>query len=226
MWIIFRNWCKTITRELPPLMVYSFLLMQCQSSHLSPATLNKFNGSIYSIRVENPIKIVFYLPIIYLLIKERFWSQQDLSTVVSFSAMATIFVPVCSISSTTRSARRQRSSPQRVHRIRKQYKRLNAELKHCCKWQSMTWLWCHKIVKRRDVVYAMPLKHIPFGWCGQNMKAIPYMLNPLGWCLHTTAIMYTFQNLNTVVKDKVWPDPDLGRRSNWGRGVCYWKVLP
>ena len=28
----------------------------------------------------------------------------------------------------------------------------------------------------------MPLKHLPFGWCGQNMKALSYMLNPLGWC--------------------------------------------
>ena len=28
----------------------------------------------------------------------------------------------------------------------------------------------------------MPLKHLPLGWCGQNMKAISYMLNPLGCC--------------------------------------------
>ena len=29
----------------------------------------------------------------------------------------------------------------------------------------------------------MPLKHLPLGWCGQNMKAtcISYMLIPLGW---------------------------------------------
>ena len=75
----------------------------------------------------------------------------------------------------------------------------------------------------------MPLKHLPSGWCGQNMKAIAYMLNPLGWCgrnmkaipyilfvlrfyglvnpmsytLHTSAVKYTFQNLNRAVNDKV-----------------------
>ena len=31
--------------------------------------------------------------------------------------------------------------------------------------------------------------------------------------------------LNMGLNDKVWPDIDLGRRSNWERGVCYWKVL-
>ena len=34
------------------------------------------------------------------------------------------------------------------------YKRLNAELKHSCEWQSMTWLWCRMNVKLRDRVYA------------------------------------------------------------------------
>ena len=79
----------------------------------------------------------------------------------------------------------------------------------------------------------MPLKHLHLGWCGQNMKAISYMLNSLGWCgRNMKAISYilqqscTFQNLTTAVNDKVWPDLDLGRRSNWGRGVYYWKVLP
>ena len=28
----------------------------------------------------------------------------------------------------------------------------------------------------------MSLKHLPLGWCGQNMKTISYMLNPLDWC--------------------------------------------
>ena len=46
------------------------------------------------------------------------------------------------------------------------------------------------------------------------------------YILHTSAVMYTFQNLNTAVNEKVWPDLDLGRRPNWGRGVCYWKVFP
>ena len=56
----------------------------------------------------------------------------------------------------------------------------------------------------------MPLKHLPLGWFGQNMKAISYMLNPLGWCgqnmkaiCNTSAVMYTFQNFNTAVNDKV-----------------------
>ena len=31
--------------------------------------------------------------------------------------------------------------------------------------------------------------------------------------------MYTFQNLNTAVKDKIWSDPDLGRRST-EKEVC------
>ena len=57
----------------------------------------------------------------------------------------------------------------------------------------------------------MPLKHLPLDWCGQNtcMKAISYILNPLGWCgrnmkaLSYIAVMYTFQNFNTAVNDKV-----------------------
>ena len=28
----------------------------------------------------------------------------------------------------------------------------------------------------------MLLKYLPLGWCEQNMKAVAYMLNPLGWC--------------------------------------------
>ena len=34
------------------------------------------------------------------------------------------------------------------------------------------------------------------------------------YILHTSAVMHTFQNLNTAVNDKVWPYLDLGRRSN------------
>ena len=54
----------------------------------------------------------------------------------------------------------------------------------------------------------MPLKHLPLGWCGQNMKAVSYMLNPLGWCgrnmkVVSPTVMYNFQNLNTAVNDKV-----------------------
>ena len=60
------------------------------------------------------------------------------------------------------------------------------------------------------------------------MKAICYMLNPVGWCgRNMKAISYilqqssTFQNLNTVVNNKVWPDLDLGERSDCERSVCY-----
>ena len=60
------------------------------------------------------------------------------------------------------------------------------------------------------------LKHLPLGWCGQNMKAKSYMLQQLD----------TFQNLNTALNGNIQPDLDLGRRSYWGRGVYYWKVLP
>ena len=56
----------------------------------------------------------------------------------------------------------------------------------------------------------MSLKYLPLGWCGQNMKAVSYMLNPLGWCgLNMKTIYYklqqscTFQNFNTAVNDKV-----------------------
>ena len=111
------------------------------------------------------------------------------------------------------------------------YLRWIAELerKHICKWQSMTWLWCRKNINW-GMGY-MPLSCLPLDWCGRNMKALSYMLDPLGWCGRNmkalssillqscTLFMYT-------VNDKVSPDLDLGRRSNWGRGVCYWKVLP
>ena len=55
----------------------------------------------------------------------------------------------------------------------------------------------------------MPLKYLPLGWCGENMKAVSYMLNPLGWGgRNMKAISYilqqlcTFQNLKTAVNDK------------------------
>ena len=40
----------------------------------------------------------------------------------------------------------------------------------------------------------MPLKHLPLGWCRRNMKAISNIFS---------AAMYTFQNLNTGINDKV-----------------------
>ena len=39
------------------------------------------------------------------------------------------------------------------------------------------------------------------------------------YILHTSEVMYTFQNLNTAVNDKVWLDLDLARRST-EEGVC------
>ena len=60
----------------------------------------------------------------------------------------------------------------------------------------------------------MPLKRPPLGWCGRNMKAISYMLNPLGsrtkyksYILHTSAVMYTFQKHNCKWQSMTWPWP-------------------
>ena len=56
----------------------------------------------------------------------------------------------------------------------------------------------------------MPLKHNPLDWYGQNMKAILHAgslrlvwMNYKSYILHTSAVMYIFQNLNTAVNDKV-----------------------
>ena len=78
-------------------------------------------------------------------------------------------------------------------------------------------LWCRKNVEPRDGIYATETSSHRLVW----MKHESYIL-------HASAAtsMYTFQNLNTDINDKVCPDLDLGRRSNWGRGVYYWKVLP
>ena len=79
----------------------------------------------------------------------------------------------------------------------------------------MSWLWCRKNVKLRDGVYAIETSSLRLVW----MKHESYILQ-------SSAAMYTFQNLNTGINDKVWPDLDQGKRSNWGRGMYYWKVLP
>ena len=42
----------------------------------------------------------------------------------------------------------------------------------------------------------MLLKHLSLGWCGRNMKYESDIL-------HTSAVMYTFQNFNTAINDKV-----------------------
>ena len=60
----------------------------------------------------------------------------------------------------------------------------------------------------------MLLKHLPLGGCGENMIIYEsYILHAeslgLVWrkyesyILNTSAVMYTFQNLNTAVNDKV-----------------------
>ena len=47
----------------------------------------------------------------------------------------------------------------------------------------------------------MPLKHLPLGSCGQNMKAVSYILNPLGWCgRNMKAISYILQQSCTPFK--------------------------
>ena len=92
--------------------------------------------------------------------------------------------------------------------------------------------WCLKYVKLRDGVYVIETSSLRLVWT--NYKWYILHAESLGmvwtkyesYILNTSAVMYTFQNLNTAVNDKVWPDLDLGRRSNWGRGVYYWKVLP
>ena len=49
----------------------------------------------------------------------------------------------------------------------------------------------------------MPLKCLPLGWCGQNMKAISYILNPLGWCgQNMKALSYILQQSCTLFKTK------------------------
>ena len=150
----------------------------------------------------------------------------------------------------TRVVRKQHSSPERGDPIWKQSLNIKDEMqnlnliskgipfqrqsfltfiKHSCKWQSMTliseecptegWGICHWNVfpyVGRDQMKAIYYMLIPLDWCGWNMKAISYILQQSN----------NFQNLNTAVNDKVWPNLDLCRKSNWGRGVCCWKVLP
>ena len=106
------------------------------------------------------------------------------------------------------------------------------KLKHSCKWQSMTSLWSQKHVKLRDGVFAIETSSLWLVW----MKYESYILHAESLrlerkkhescILHTSAVMYTFQNLNIAVNDKVWPDLDLGRRSNWEMGVRYWTSYP
>ena len=57
----------------------------------------------------------------------------------------------------------------------------------------------------------MPLKHLPLGWCGRTWYE--------SYILHTSAAMYTFQNLNTCINDKVWPDLYLAEGQTED-GVC------
>ena len=86
--------------------------------------------------------------------------------------------------------------------------------------------------KLRDGVYAIEIsslrlvwtKYESYIWHAESLKL--EWTNYESYILHTSAVMHTFHNLNTAVNDKVWPDLNLGRRSNWGRGVYCWKVLP
>ena len=92
--------------------------------------------------------------------------------------------------------------------------------------------WCRKNVKLRDEVYAIEMSSLRLVWTKYESYILHAESLRLVWTkyesyiLHTSAVMYTFQNLKTAVNDKVWPDLDLSRRSNWGRGVYYWKVIP
>ena len=63
----------------------------------------------------------------------------------------------------------------------------------------------------------MPLKHLPWGWCGQNMKAtyISYLLNPLGWCgWNMKAISYILQQSYTLLKTLTWHGPNI-KAASW-----------
>ena len=56
-----------------------------------------------------------------------------------------------------------------------------------------------------------PLKRLPLGWCGQNIKAISYMLKPLGYesyVLHTSAVMYTEKGVCDV--ERFYPKVGVG----------------
>ena len=95
------------------------------------------------------------------------------------------------------------------------YYRLNIELKHCCKWQSMTWLWCRKIVKLKDGVCAIKTSSFRLVW----RKYESYILHAESlrsvwtkyesYILHTSAFMYIFQNLKYTCKwqSMTWPWP-------------------
>ena len=96
----------------------------------------------------------------------------------------------------------------------------------------MTWFWCLKNVKLRDRVYATETSSLRLMWTKYESYILYEESIRLVWTKYesyisqTSAVMYTFSNLNTAVNDKVWPDLDLGRRSNWQRGKYYSKVLP
>ena len=45
------------------------------------------------------------------------------------------------------------------------------------------------------------------------------------YILHTSAVMYTFQNLNTAVNDKVWLDLDLVLLTSLGKTVFAWRFI-
>ena len=98
--------------------------------------------------------------------------------------------------------------------------------------KNMTWLWCRKNVKLRDGVNATDTSALGLVWTNYESYSLHTESLRFGWTkyeiypLRSSAVMSAFQNLNTAVNDKVWPDLDLGRRSNWKSGVCYWKVLP
>ena len=90
-------------------------------------------------------------------------------------------------------------------------------------WPDFDW----KNVKLRDGVYAIEKSSLRLVWTKYKSNILHAESLRLVWMkyesyiLETSAVMYTFQNCNSAVNDKVWPDLDLGRRSNWGRGVSY-----
>ena len=124
----------------------------------------------------------------------------------------------------TRVVRRKRSSPKRDDPIWKQFLEVVIVKKTVIDWLIVkirtkaekpditeirkdqiwedTWRNLKQSIRmsNRGIGY-MPLKRLPLGWYGRNMKAISYMLNPLVWCGRIMqAISYILQQSCTFFK--------------------------
>ena len=74
---------------------------------------------------------------------------------------------------------------------------------------NTAWLWCRKHVKLRDGVYAIETSSLRLVWTKYESYTESLRLvwtKYESYILHTSAVMYTFQNFNTAVNDKVLYD--------------------